>query len=265
MLTEYRATFLPAYEQVISLLRTALRLEPTGRPAKSTSAIVDKLKRESIRLSQLQDIAGCRIVVPTTIRQEQVLSRMTKRFPDARIVDRRIEPSHGYRAVHVLVLIDRKIVEVQIRTAFQHAWAELSEKIADRTDPAVKYGGGPPVIRGQLLGLSQSIANLETIERETSERRRHMARAVKELDKYQRELKAMQAQHRAFAKRLPRARSALLQREQELAAMRSRLRRARAKVVAAIAKDARTAARIGRFRRSETAAIRSIVASVSPR
>ncbi|GAC1306974.1 MAG: hypothetical protein NVSMB21_10350 [Vulcanimicrobiaceae bacterium] len=39
------------------------------RTAKSTSSIVAKLQRESTRLSQIQDIAGCRIVVPTIAAQ----------------------------------------------------------------------------------------------------------------------------------------------------------------------------------------------------
>ena len=60
-LDEYRRSFGAGYEHVVGLVRGRLRLEPTGRPAKSTSSIVDKLRRESIRLTQIQDIAGCRI------------------------------------------------------------------------------------------------------------------------------------------------------------------------------------------------------------
>ena len=61
MLDDYRLAFGPAYEFVIQTIREKVALEPTGRPAKSTGAIVEKLHRETIRLSQVQDIAGCRI------------------------------------------------------------------------------------------------------------------------------------------------------------------------------------------------------------
>jgi (p)ppGpp synthase/HD superfamily hydrolase len=63
LLDAYRRSFAESYEFVVDKIRQDLRLVPTGRPAKSTSSIIDKLDRESIRLSQIQDIAGCRIVV----------------------------------------------------------------------------------------------------------------------------------------------------------------------------------------------------------
>src|SRR5438046_10135081 len=63
MLDHYRRSFSIAYEFVVGTIRNELGLEPTGRPAKSTTAIADKLLRESIRLSQLQDIAGGRIIL----------------------------------------------------------------------------------------------------------------------------------------------------------------------------------------------------------
>jgi putative GTP pyrophosphokinase len=57
MLDSYCRTFGAPYGTVIESLRR-LDLEPTGRPAKSTDSLVEKLRRESIRLVQVQDIAG---------------------------------------------------------------------------------------------------------------------------------------------------------------------------------------------------------------
>lgn len=54
ILDEYRRLFEEAYETVVRTLRDELHLEPTGRPAKSTSSLIEKLRRESIRLSQVQ-------------------------------------------------------------------------------------------------------------------------------------------------------------------------------------------------------------------
>lgn len=103
LLDEYRRSFGPAYDFVIRTIRDRLQLEPTGRLAKSTSSITEKLRRESIRLSQVQDIAGCRVVVTGIIAQDQTIAKLRETFPGAKIVDRREHPTHGYRAVHVIV------------------------------------------------------------------------------------------------------------------------------------------------------------------
>jgi putative GTP pyrophosphokinase len=140
-------------------------LEPSGRPAKSTNSLIEKLKRESIRLTQVQDIAGCRVVVPDILEQDRVVgSLLAGAFSDARIVDRRAEPSYGYRAVHIVVEIFGKVVEIQVRTTFQHIWAELSEKYADLYGSDIKYGGGTEKIRGLLELLSKYIATYEDLE-----------------------------------------------------------------------------------------------------
>jgi ppGpp synthetase/RelA/SpoT-type nucleotidyltranferase len=102
LLDEYRRTFTEAYEVVIGAIRKTLGLEPTGRPAKSTTSISDKLRRESIRLTQIQDIAGCRLIVSDIAEQERVVQSLNSLFEHVTIVDRRQRPSHGYRAVHVI-------------------------------------------------------------------------------------------------------------------------------------------------------------------
>ena len=96
LLNDYRLSFAPAYEEVIGVLRNALKLESTGRPAKSTMSIVDKLRRESLRLRQMQDIAGCRVVVGDVVRQNSAVECLTKAFAETAVVDRRKTPSHGY-------------------------------------------------------------------------------------------------------------------------------------------------------------------------
>lgn len=153
MLHSYRLSFAAAYIAVLDEIRTSIGVAATGRPAKSTTAIVDKLRRESIRLSQMQDIAGCRIVVDSYARQEALVNELTALFSASIISDRRKHPSHGYRAVHLIVPHDNRFVEVQVRTELQHLWAELSEKLADKFGIDVKYGGGPKRVRAVLDNL----------------------------------------------------------------------------------------------------------------
>jgi hypothetical protein len=164
-LDEYRRSFDDAYQSVIRTLRD-LGFEPTGRPAKSTISIVAKLRRESIRLSQVQDIAGCRLVVPTILEQEKSLEVLRTKLADATVVDRRKKSSHGYRAIHVIPHIDGIPVEVQLRTSLQHLWAELSEKLSDLRDPSIKYGGGPrawQIHLQKLSGLSSIVEDYQLL------------------------------------------------------------------------------------------------------
>jgi putative GTP pyrophosphokinase len=163
-LNDYKLSFAKAHKEVITSIKTQLRLEPTGRSAKSTTSIADKLKRESIRLTQIQDIAGCRLIVEDLNGQERVTNALADLFPDSFILDRRLKPSHGYRAVHLVVSVDKKRVEVQVRTFLQHVWAELCERLSDTVDKSIKYGGGEKKVRELLRALSVEICSLEEIE-----------------------------------------------------------------------------------------------------
>ena len=164
LLDAYRRSFSPAYNQVVTTIRETLGFEPTGRPAKSTGSIVEKLGRQTIRLAQIQDIAGCRVVVSGIDEQNGAASALANIFPDNSIFDRRDAPSHGYRAVHVVPSLDGMPIEVQVRTRLQHQWAELSEKLADLFDPSIKYGGGEDEVVGLLMDSSEIISQVEARE-----------------------------------------------------------------------------------------------------
>src|ERR1019366_1560512 len=118
LLDNYRGTFTEAYEALLQSLRQR-GTSPTGR-LKTTGSIVEKLRRESIRLSQMQDIAGCRVVAGGVLEQDRFVATLKADFPDANVIDRRDSPSHGYRAIHVIVKLNRKAIEIQVRTALQH-------------------------------------------------------------------------------------------------------------------------------------------------
>ncbi len=164
LLEDYRLSFAEAYEEVIASIQRAVQLAPTGRPAKLTSSIIAKLRREKTRLSRMQDIAGCRVVVRDVLAQDQVGERLRGELAGAKVIDRRKQPSNGYRAVHLIATARNKLIEIQVRTELQHLWAQLSEKLADAGDPAIKYGGGDFVVRQLLSGLSDIIAGFEELE-----------------------------------------------------------------------------------------------------
>jgi putative GTP pyrophosphokinase len=177
LLDHYRRSFSDAYEAVVAEIRALAPtdvdgkslLEPTGRPAKSTTSIIGKLQRESIRLSQIQDIAGCRLTVEDIDRQDYIVAKIASLFEQVSIIDRRELPSHGYRAVHLVINYTGKPIEVQVRTSMQHFWAELSEKFSDLIDSGIKYGSGDEDAARVLIFASDEIQRLELDERLANE------------------------------------------------------------------------------------------------
>src|SRR6185503_8934841 len=168
-LEEFRLSFGAAYEEVVETIRTELGVETTGRPAKTTDSIVQKLRRGTLsNLSQMQDIAGCRITVPDVASQDAAVTAISGMFVRARIVDRRQDPSHGYRAVHIITPVLDRPVEIQIRTGLQHEWAQMSERYSDDFGIEVKYGGGPEIVKSFLSRLSEAIAAHEVSEKDVS-------------------------------------------------------------------------------------------------
>ena len=119
-------------------------LQGTSR-LKTTSTIIDKLRREStMHLSRMRDIAGVRIVIDgDRLEQDRVVERIRGLFPDTRTIDRRAVPSHGYRAVHVIVRTQGCLVEVQVRTHMQDIWAQTVERLADTIGRQIRYGEPP--------------------------------------------------------------------------------------------------------------------------
>ncbi|UUX94919.1 RelA/SpoT domain-containing protein [Aquabacterium sp. J223] len=163
LLDDYRRTASTAYDSVSERLRH-FGFQVTGRPAKATQSIRAKLRREHCRLTQIQDIAGCRIVVGDARDQEMAAARIEQIFPGCRKHDRRVAPSFGYRAIHFVTADQPLPVEIQLRTALQHQWAEFSEKLSDRYGLEVKYGGGSESLKERLMGASILVAQIEAVE-----------------------------------------------------------------------------------------------------
>ena len=143
LLDDFRQGYRGAKDGVGATVAEIVGMVP-GERLKTTNSIVDKLRRETVRLSQIQDIAGLRVVRDMSRNEQDFLvQRITARISGAKVFDRRAAPSHGYRAVHVIVQVDDCLVEVQVRTALQHGWALLIERFASAWGQQVKYGGEP--------------------------------------------------------------------------------------------------------------------------
>ena len=166
MLDDYRDSFSDVLMPVLEVLRRH-GFEPTSRIAKTTQSIVGKLQREkTLRLSRMQDIAGCRVIVHDITEQDQFVATLQRDFPDSNVIDRRQKPSHNYRAVHVIAKISGKLVEIQIRTPLQHLWAKVSEQLSDVIDREIKYGGGSESWQATLTNAAQAINMYEICQKE---------------------------------------------------------------------------------------------------
>ena len=113
----------------------------------------------------MRDIGGLRIVTKADLtEQDTIVSRIVERFPVTKVIDRRKQPTYGYRAVHVIATVDGRHIEIQVRTYLQDLWAQAMERLADEAGREIRYGG-PPHRRSadvkSVLNLSDDIADVE--------------------------------------------------------------------------------------------------------
>ncbi len=140
-LQEFRASFDAPMAKAQAMLAERLGIPTTAR-LKTINTIVEKLRREKTRLAEMQGIAGLRTVQDIGIGdQDKVVARVVSLFEGAKVVDRRKQPSHGYRAVHIIATVEGCLVEIQIRTKIQDLWAPAMEKLADEVGRDIRYGG----------------------------------------------------------------------------------------------------------------------------
>jgi hypothetical protein len=144
---EMLAEVLLEYDRVLMEVSDQLRsvgLEPTTR-LKTSGTIIEKLSRERhLNLRSIRDLAGARIVRRMTLDEQDLMAAEIVEFwPEAKVIDRREQPSHGYRAIHIVPRIESCPVEIQLRTDYQDIWAQAMESFGDAWGRAIRYGGEP--------------------------------------------------------------------------------------------------------------------------
>jgi len=137
-----------------------------GQRLKRIDTIRDKLTREpTMALSRMHDIGGCRAVLTNQKAVDAVVDRLrVQRRWDLldRTWDYVANPKpDGYRATHLVRRKDSVLVEIQLRTALQHEWAELVEALDRRLGTGLKTGRAEPEIRDLLVLASTVTAAYE--------------------------------------------------------------------------------------------------------
>lgn len=112
--------------------------------------IIKKLARyENMNLARMQDLGGCRVVVDQPEEVEEAARAIgsygSNRWVVRHEADYRADgrADTAYRALHMIVLRDDRLIEIQLRTLRQHAWAEAVERVTALSDHDVKEGRAP--------------------------------------------------------------------------------------------------------------------------
>jgi len=163
-LQEFRTVYDAPLRKVESVLREKVGTDATWR-LKTVNTIIEKLRREKTRLAEMQDIAGIRVVRESLLEEQTALAAtIVELFPGAKLIDRRAKPQHGYRAVHIIPIVDGRPVEIQIRTSLQDLWAQAMEKLADEVGREIRYGAAPRERKEDFHALMQSSVELAGLE-----------------------------------------------------------------------------------------------------
>ena len=122
---------------------------------KRVETVAAKLwRRPELRLSQMPDVVGCRVIVPDRASQIEIVERMASACDVLQLDDKGDDPKFGYRAVHLDIRYGEIYAEIQVQTRNQHLWQMVSEQVAGY-DISIKYGGGHPEVSRALLALSE--------------------------------------------------------------------------------------------------------------
>lgn len=141
--------------------------------------ILRKMSRFSVRLTQLQDIAGNRIIVDTNHDVEALRRFLHERIDAASDVRLYRETDYraagrddtGYRALHLILEKAGLKVELQLRSAAQHYWAEAIERSSVIYGFHLKENEGDTRVLGYFKSLSQVFFELEAGREPTPQRK----------------------------------------------------------------------------------------------
>jgi ppGpp synthetase/RelA/SpoT-type nucleotidyltranferase len=166
----YRASFQDPLTKVVMGVRSNMRAEHVpvvvAQRLKRLRTIMDKLHRQpGMELARMHDIGGCRAIVPAGAfgaidgirrRIRRSVSQVVREYDYVET-----PKDTGYRAVHMVVLREDHLIEVQLRTAEQHRWSETVERLGGRIGHNLKDGQGPEELLDYLRRAAYLISEIE--------------------------------------------------------------------------------------------------------
>ena len=170
----------------------------TAARLKRMQSIRRKLQNKAETLYQLQDIAGCRVVLPSerdvdalvSLYHEAALHRLVREN------DYIAEPKRdGYRSHHLIFkykaradwdrVYERQFIEVQIRSRLQHSWATAVEAVGLFTGDHLKWQEGSQIwLRFfELMSAEFAVAEKRPIGPTVSENTRIRRKELRDLSR----------------------------------------------------------------------------------
>jgi len=170
---EYRKAHLqPLSETTLELQRLLVNYGASyyiAQRLKRKPQIVRKLNRFSVRLTQLQDIGGCRIIVHHNADVNKLYNYLLDSVGGQNVfaIDRATDyrekgrDDTGYRALHVILKRSGLFLELQIRSRIQHYWAESIERTSVIYGYYLKESEGNPRVIQYFKTLSDIFCEIE--------------------------------------------------------------------------------------------------------
>jgi hypothetical protein len=167
---------------------------------KRLASITLKLRRFSgLRLSQIQDIGGCRAIVSDVEKVKQLVEvyRASELKHKMKIDDYIATPqASGYRGIHLIytynsdrsTIYNGQKIEMQIRSQFQHAWATAVETVGTFTRQALKSSQGEAdwlrffQLMGTAIALQEGSTPVDNTPIGTQDLRNELESYVNQLD-----------------------------------------------------------------------------------
>jgi ppGpp synthetase/RelA/SpoT-type nucleotidyltranferase len=152
-----------------SMVRTVLQGKAeVSQRHKRFQRMVDKLVRQPhMRLTQMEDIGGCRVVAVGPREVELMRDRIRVNWGS----DIRAEQDYvtapkrdGYRAIHVIVKRADHLVEIQLRTQRQHWWAKSVEVLESRSGSTLRGDATDAAAMDTLRTMSELLARVDSQE-----------------------------------------------------------------------------------------------------
>lgn len=172
----------------------------TAGRLKRMQSIRRKLSRISTKLTQIQDLGGCRAIVESISDVENIVSAYNS-GASRHVVKKstnyiKSPRSSGYRTHHLIMkfvpqkadeeFLDGRLIELQIRTRLQHSWATAVEAVGLFLGEDLKGGEGSPLWLRFFKLMSAELAAregclLESEFQDESNRREEIKRVEKEI------------------------------------------------------------------------------------
>lgn len=132
---------------------------------KRFESIEAKLIRARTRLGEMEDIAGCRAVVPGLASAGRIHDQLVTAARKLEIIQVRDYNAHphagGYRALHLWCRRDEFKVEIQLRTPRQQHWAEMVEEWDSVLGLDLKHERAPGVVLEYFCKLADYYNQLD--------------------------------------------------------------------------------------------------------